>query len=51
MRYKRKDQLAEVHLTSIFDLVQDVVSGGFAINDGVMQPTGGAGLGVKVLGL
>lgn len=39
-----------IDLDGSLDLVQDVVSPGFEIQDGVMRPKGGAGLGVKVLG-
>lgn len=33
-------------LDGSFDLAEDIVSGGFTIRDGVMRPTGGAGLGL-----
>ena len=36
-----------IDLDGSLDLVQDVVSPGFEIKEGVMRPTGGAGLGVK----
>lgn len=38
-----------IDLDGSLDLVQDLVSPGFEITDGVMKPKGGAGLGVEVL--
>ena len=38
-----------IDLDGSLDLVQDVVSGGFVIDEGIMHPTGGAGLGVSRL--
>ena len=35
-----------IDLDGSLDLVEDVVEGGFVIEEGVMRPTGGAGLGV-----
>ena len=34
-------------LDGSFDLAEDVVSGGFILEDGIMRPTGGAGLGLN----
>lgn len=36
-----------IDLDGSLDLVEDVVEGGFVIEEGVMRPTGGAGLGVN----
>ena len=36
-----------IDLDGSLDLVQDIVSGGFVIEEGVMRPTGGLGLGVS----
>ncbi len=38
-----------IDLDGSLDLVQDVVTPGFDITDGVMRPIGGAGLGVEIL--
>lgn len=35
-------------LDGSFDLARDIVEGGFEVHDGVMIPTGGPGLGVKL---
>lgn len=36
-----------IDLDGSFDLAEDIVSGGFIIEDGFMRPTDGAGLGLK----
>ncbi len=36
-------------LDGSFDLAEDIVSGGFLVEDGVMRPTDGAGLGLQLL--
>ncbi|NQZ78192.1 MAG: hypothetical protein HRT61_19110 [Ekhidna sp.] len=38
-----------IDLDGSLDLIQDIVKPGFQIKDGIMSPTGGAGLGVEML--
>lgn len=38
-----------IDLDGSLDLVEDVVEGGFIIEEGIMRPTGGSGLGVRMV--